>query len=58
MRNLKLILQYDGSSFHGFQIQPTARTVQGELENMLTRITGVPTQVQGCSRTDAGVHAY
>lgn len=58
MRNLKLILQYDGSRFHGFQIQPTARTVQGELENMLTRITGVPTQVQGCSRTDAGVHAY
>lgn len=58
MRNLKLILQYDGSAFHGFQIQPVARTVQGELEAMLTRLTGAPVQVQGCSRTDAGVHAY
>ena len=58
MRNLKLILQYDGSMFHGFQIQPVARTVQGELETMLTRITGETIHVQGCSRTDAGVHAY
>ena len=58
MRNLKLILQYDGSGFHGFQIQPEARTVQGELDAMLTRITGAPVHVQGCSRTDAGVHAY
>lgn len=58
MRNLKLILQYDGSLFHGFQIQPNDRTVQGELDAMLTRITGAPVHVQGCSRTDAGVHAY
>lgn len=58
MRNLKLILQYDGTGFHGFQIQPEDRTVQGELDAMLTRITGAPVHVQGCSRTDAGVHAY
>lgn len=58
MRNLKLIIQYDGFLFHGFQIQPTARTVQGELEKMLSHITGEDVHVQGCSRTDAGVHAY
>ena len=58
MRNLKLILQYDGSAFHGFQIQPEDRTVQGDIEAILTRLTGKPVQIQGCSRTDAGVHAY
>lgn len=58
MRNLKLIIQYDGFLFHGFQIQPTARTVQGEIEKMLSHITGEDVHVQGCSRTDAGVHAY
>ena len=58
MRNLKLILQYDGFLFHGFQIQPVARTVQGELQKMLSNITGENIKVQGCSRTDAGVHAY
>ncbi len=58
MRNLKLILQYDGSAYHGFQIQPTVTTVAGELNRVLTRLTNSPVTVQGCSRTDAGVHAY
>ena len=48
MRNLKLILQYDGSAFHGFQIQPEDRTVQGDIEAILTRLTGKPVQIQGC----------
>ena len=58
MRNLKLILQYDGSGYHGFQIQPTVTTVAGELNKVLTKLTNSPVTVQGCSRTDAGVHAY
>ena len=58
MRNIKMILQYDGSSFHGFQIQPDRRTVQGELNKNLSALTGEDIKVQGCSRTDARVHAY
>ena len=58
MRNLKLILQYDGTNYHGFQIQPTVVTVAGELNRVLTSLTKSPVTVQGCSRTDAGVHAY
>ena len=58
MRNLKLILQYDGSKYHGFQIQPTVITIAGELNRVLTQLTKAQVTVQGCSRTDAGVHAY
>ncbi len=58
MRNLKLILQYDGTRYHGFQIQPTVTTIAGELNRVLTNLTKSPVTVQGCSRTDAGVHAY
>ena len=58
MRNLKLILQYDGYRYHGFQIQPTVITIAGELNRVLTNLTKSEVTVQGCSRTDAGVHAY
>ena len=58
MRNLKLILQYDGSGYHGFQIQPDVVTVAGQLNRVLGNLTKAPVTVQGCSRTDAGVHAY
>ena len=58
MRNLKLILQYDGSRYHGFQIQPDVATVAGEVNRVLTKLTGNEVNIQGCSRTDAGVHAY
>lgn len=58
MRNLQLILQYDGTNYHGFQIQPTVVTVAGELNRVLSRLTNSEVVVQGCSRTDAGVHAY
>ena len=57
MKNIKLILQYDGTRYHGFQIQPDVVTIQSVLQNCLEEITGVKTKVNGCSRTDAGVHA-
>lgn len=57
MKNIKLILQYDGTLYHGFQIQPDVTTIQSVLENCVFQITGVKTRVNGCSRTDAGVHA-
>lgn len=56
-RNIKLVLEYDGSAFHGWQLQTNARTVQGELEKALERVTGESIRVAGASRTDAGVHA-
>jgi tRNA pseudouridine38-40 synthase len=54
---LKLILQYDGSAFHGWQIQPEQRTVQGELEAALEQLTSNHRPVIGSGRTDRGVHA-
>ena len=56
-RNLLLTIEYDGSEFSGWQRQPERRTVQGELEKVLSKVCGVPVQINGTSRTDAGVHA-
>jgi tRNA pseudouridine38-40 synthase len=53
----KVELAYDGGEFHGWQVQPDRVTVQGELRDALTRITGEITLPQGAGRTDAGVHA-
>ena len=50
-------IKYLGTDFHGFQVQPDKRTVQGELCSALKQAFGIPTSVTGCSRTDAGVHA-
>ena len=50
-------IKYLGTAFHGFQVQPDKRTVQGELCAALKLATGVQCKVTGCSRTDAGVHA-
>ncbi|MDR1953597.1 MAG: tRNA pseudouridine(38-40) synthase TruA [Clostridiales Family XIII bacterium] len=58
MRNVLIEIEYDGSGFHGWQIQPEARTVQGDLENALTKVCGERIRINGTSRTDAGVHAY
>lgn len=55
--NFKLLLQYDGTDFHGWQIQENLRTVQGELTRVLSLLDGQEVVVQGSGRTDAGVHA-
>ena len=57
MKNILLIFEYDGSNFHGWQEQPGLRTVQGELQEALQKVTGSTISVNGTSRTDAGVHA-
>ena len=55
--NFKLTIQYDGTDFHGWQMQGELRTVQGELAKALSQIEGRDVVVHGSGRTDAGVHA-
>ncbi len=57
MQRLLLTLRYDGTAYHGWQVQPNARTVQQTLQDAVEALTGVRSGVIGCSRTDAGVHA-
>lgn len=56
-RNILLTIEYDGTHFSGWQRQPEKRTVQGELERVLSQLCRVPIKISGTSRTDAGVHA-
>ena len=55
--NMKVVLEYDGTDFSGFQQQARGRTVEGELKRSLMELTGEPVKVYGAGRTDAGVHA-
>jgi tRNA pseudouridine38-40 synthase len=56
--NFRLLIQFDGTDFHGWQVQDNLRTVQGDLERVLTLLNGEePVHVSGSGRTDAGVHA-
>ncbi len=57
VRKIKLTIQYDGSRYSGWQIQPGKRTIQGELVEAVSNLVGVRTFVHGASRTDAGVSA-
>jgi tRNA pseudouridine38-40 synthase len=57
MRRLLLVVAYDGRPFSGFARQKDRRTVQGELERVLTRLANAPVTTVGAGRTDAGVHA-
>ena len=69
MRNFKIVLQYEGTRYKGWQKQGKGEgdssssaspenTIQGKLERLLSRIAGKPVEIQGSGRTDAGVHAY
>jgi tRNA pseudouridine38-40 synthase len=58
MHNIKLTIAYDGTDFHGWQIQPGQPTVQGLLADVIQQLTQERSNVQGAGRTDAGVHAW
>ncbi len=58
MINIKIIIEYDGEKFHGWQRQPSLRTVQGTIEDVLSGLAGKCVQIEGSGRTDAGVHAF
>lgn len=55
--NFKLLIQYDGTDFHGWQVQENDRTIQGELERVIGMLVDAEVSVIGSGRTDAGVHA-
>ncbi len=55
--NYKLLIQYDGTDFHGWQVQENARSIQGELERVIGMLENADVKVAGSGRTDAGVHA-
>lgn len=57
MRRLLLTIQYDGTNYHGWQVQKNALTVQEVVQNAIEKVFGERLDVKGCSRTDSGVHA-
>lgn len=57
MRNIKLIIEYDGKNFNGWQKQPDKLNIQGEIEKAISEITGEEIELIGSGRTDAGVHS-
>ncbi len=57
VRMLVCVVEYDGTRYHGFQLQADEPTIQGEIERSLKKLTGEKLRVIGASRTDAGVHA-
>src|SRR5271156_504647 len=57
MQTIKLTIAYDGSDFHGWQLQPCLPTIQGAIHDAIRQITQEPITIHGASRTDAGVHA-
>jgi tRNA pseudouridine38-40 synthase len=57
MKNIKLTIEYDGTGYHGWQIQPNRRTIQGVLQERIETMTKEPISLIASGRTDAGVHA-
>ena len=57
MRRLLISIKYDGTAYHGWQVQNNALTVQEEFQNAVEKVFGSRLDVKGCSRTDSGVHA-
>ncbi len=57
MRRIRITLSYDGTDYHGWQVQPGLPTIQGVVQAVLAEIEGKPVPVEGSGRTDAGVHA-
>jgi tRNA pseudouridine38-40 synthase len=57
MRRIRITISYDGTGYHGWQVQPGLPTIQSTLETILAEIEGAPVAVAGSGRTDAGVHA-
>lgn len=58
MRNIKITIEYDGKNYAGWQSQPGKESIQEEIENAISLITGEEIEIFGSGRTDAGVHAY
>ncbi len=56
-KNIKLVIEYDGGAYHGWQRQKNERTIQGEMEKVIRTMTCQPVALIGSGRTDAGVHA-
>lgn len=54
---IKLTIEYDGTNYHGWQVQPNGVTIQAVLEQAIEKLLGVKTRLNGAGRTDAGVHA-
>ena len=57
VQRFKAVVEYDGTAYHGWQLQSNVPTIQGELERVLATILQAPTRIHGAGRTDAGVHA-
>lgn len=57
MQRIKMVVEYEGTNYHGFQVQNNAHTVQAEMEEAISRLNGEKTSILFAGRTDAGVHA-
>jgi tRNA pseudouridine38-40 synthase len=58
LKNIKMVVAYEGTAYAGFQLQINGPTIQGEIEKAILKITGEPIHILGAGRTDAGVHAW
>ena len=57
MKNVKVVISYDGTAYNGYQSQPDGNTIQDKIQLVMSKLLNQPMIINGCSRTDAGVHA-